>query len=185
MWYQTLRQTLCKQDCVLVTVAEIKGSAPRAIGSRMLVSSDQLHGSIGGGNLEFEATLTARKLLADKHKPGALNELYGLGPSLNQCCGGAVTLLYEVFKAAQIEWLEALQNQALPDNSAVLVTAVDNDTVGKWLVLPTGSRPPELPEEIHTAARVLTQEDYAVNRLVTAKDGRYLLEVISKNKINL
>ncbi len=184
MWYQTLQQTLCKQDCVLVTVAEIKGSAPRAIGSRMLVTSDRLDGSIGGGNLEFEATLSARKLLADAYRPGALNELYGLGPKLNQCCGGAVTLLYEVFNAAEFDWLEALQNQQLPD-SAVLVTAIDNDNVGKWIVIPTGSRPAELPQQVHIAALSLTREENAVNQLVPTRDGRYLLEVIRKNKIKL
>ena len=42
-------------DVVLVDVAEAKGSTPREAGAFMVVAMDALHGTIGGGQLEFLA----------------------------------------------------------------------------------------------------------------------------------
>jgi len=56
----------CRRDripCVLVTVLAAKGSTPRAAGSKMLVTADALYDSIGGGQLEHQATARARELL--------------------------------------------------------------------------------------------------------------------------
>ena len=47
----------------LVTVAATRGSAPREAGTRMIVSAGALHGTIGGGHLEFEAIRIARDAL--------------------------------------------------------------------------------------------------------------------------
>ena len=78
---------------VLVTVTQVDGSAPRAPGAKMLVTADGLHGTIGGGRLEHEATTAARKLLAEHGGPCI--ERVALGPRLGQCCGGAVVLCFE------------------------------------------------------------------------------------------
>jgi xanthine dehydrogenase accessory factor len=82
--------------CVLLTVVETKGSTPREASTKMVVSADQQFGTIGGGNLEFQAIAEARKLLAAS-SDAALMENYPLGPALAQCCGGAVTVLLEPF----------------------------------------------------------------------------------------
>lgn len=58
-------------------------------------------GTIGGGALEFEAAKRARTLLVQGGR-GARVERLALGPNLGQCCGGAVTLAYEVFDAAAL-----------------------------------------------------------------------------------
>jgi len=39
----------------LVTIIEVRGSAPRGVGTAMLVAGQELTGTIGGGRLEFEA----------------------------------------------------------------------------------------------------------------------------------
>ena len=83
---------------ILVTVAKVVGSAPRAPGAKMLVTPDQSFDTIGGGHLEMRAidiaramlTLPAGTLAAERH----LQRL-ALGPSLGQCCGGAVHLAFE------------------------------------------------------------------------------------------
>ena len=62
-WPGQLLATLEAQPCVLVTLNLILGSAPRESGSRMIVTSADLHGSIGGGNLEYTAIQTAREML--------------------------------------------------------------------------------------------------------------------------
>ncbi len=46
---------------VLVTVTEVRGHAPREAGAKMVVSLDDVWGSVGGGNLEATAVARARE----------------------------------------------------------------------------------------------------------------------------
>ena len=66
----------------------------------MLVAETLIEGTIGGGALEFEAIARARFLLGDARadtSPWQRQVVhYPLGPSLGQCCGGHVRLLFEV-----------------------------------------------------------------------------------------
>jgi xanthine dehydrogenase accessory factor len=82
-----------------VVVAAVKGSSPREVGAAMLVWADGQSGTIGGGALEWQATKRARTLLATG---GTSFDTQALGPALNQCCGGAVTLVTEVFTPATL-----------------------------------------------------------------------------------
>ncbi|NDR57000.1 xanthine dehydrogenase accessory protein XdhC [Aliiruegeria sabulilitoris] len=82
-----------------VVVAAIAGSAPREAGASMLVWQDGQSGTIGGGQLELEATLAARESLRSGK---ATLRRVPLGPALGQCCGGAVTLATEVFDAKSL-----------------------------------------------------------------------------------
>jgi len=86
-------------DYVLITVSQVRGSAPRSVGAKMLVTAQGQFDSIGGGHLEHKAIAHARQLLqVDASATG--NELsfedYALGASLGQCCGGQVQLMYEL-----------------------------------------------------------------------------------------
>lgn len=76
---------------VVVEVIATRGSAPREAGTRMLVTARQVRGTVGGGHLEFKAIESARALLA-AGGAGPIEQHYPLGPTLGQCCGGAVTL---------------------------------------------------------------------------------------------
>ena len=49
--------------CVLVTVAATRGSVPREAGTKMVVTEDATFGTIGGGQLEYEALRSAREML--------------------------------------------------------------------------------------------------------------------------
>ncbi|WP_149587324.1 xanthine dehydrogenase accessory protein XdhC [Tabrizicola flagellatus] len=94
---------------VRVVIAGVEGSSPREVGASMLVWADGQSGTIGGGALEYEAAAKARGLLAGRpptpsllHGGGRearLVERIALGPSLGQCCGGAVVLWTELFEA--------------------------------------------------------------------------------------
>lgn len=90
-------QRLPQADGVLVQVAETKGSAPREPGAWMVVWPDALTGTIGGGNLEFDAVAQARAMLRGQAGAPAHGEMrrFALGPSLGQCCGGIVMLRFE------------------------------------------------------------------------------------------
>jgi xanthine dehydrogenase accessory factor len=87
-----------------IVIAAHDGSTPREVGASMLVWADGQSGTIGGGALEHEATLTARKRLA--HSNVKHVDRIALGPTLGQCCGGAVTLLCEMFDATLMPVIE-------------------------------------------------------------------------------
>ncbi|WP_448623738.1 xanthine dehydrogenase accessory protein XdhC [Geodermatophilus sp. URMC 64] len=84
---------------VLVTVAAVRGHAPREAGAKMVVAADRTWCTVGGGNLEAVAIARARAML-----DGAGSEPELLTVALSdkapyqhgvQCCGGEVTLLLE------------------------------------------------------------------------------------------
>ncbi|MFT5535339.1 MAG: xanthine dehydrogenase accessory factor [Burkholderiaceae bacterium] len=82
---------------VLVTVASVAGSAPREAGATMLVTQDSQRDTIGGGHLELRACEIARAMLMFPESRRL--ERFALGPSLGQCCGGVVQLVFEYVKA--------------------------------------------------------------------------------------
>ncbi len=79
---------------VLVTVAAVQGSVPREPGAKMLVFAASQAGTVGGGHLELRALEIARTMLLDGTGVSRLQR-FALGPSLGQCCGGAVHLVFE------------------------------------------------------------------------------------------
>jgi xanthine dehydrogenase accessory factor len=86
---------------VLVTVAEVRGHAPRDPGAKMVVGATQTWGSVGGGNLEETAVRRARELMAAGGRRVEMLESR-LNPHERhehgrQCCGGEVRLLLESF----------------------------------------------------------------------------------------
>lgn len=82
-----------------VVIAAHDGSSPREVGAAMLVWAGGQIGTIGGGALEWEATTRARAMLDGG---GARLDREALGPKLGQCCGGAVTVLTEVYDAGNL-----------------------------------------------------------------------------------
>ncbi len=83
-----------QRPAVVVELRSVQGSVPREAGTRMLVAQDEVIGTIGGRHLEWMAMHTARELLAGR-TPWPAPVRVALGPSLGQCCGGAVDLAYE------------------------------------------------------------------------------------------
>jgi xanthine dehydrogenase accessory factor len=88
-----------RQPGVLVTVADVRGHAPRAAGAKMVVAAERVWGTIGGGNLEATATARARGQLGGEG-PATRLETVALSDRAPhehglQCCGGEVTLLFE------------------------------------------------------------------------------------------
>lgn len=79
-------------SAIWIEITATRGSTPRDTGTVMTVSRDDTEGTIGGGALEYAAIATARKMLTAGQAQHA--ETIPLGPTLGQCCGGAVTLAY-------------------------------------------------------------------------------------------
>lgn len=80
----------------VVEVRGAKGSVPREDGTRMLVTADAVLGTIGGGHLELQAIAQARSGFVGE-------QAIALGPTLGQCCGGALTLRFTPL-AAVSDW---------------------------------------------------------------------------------
>jgi xanthine dehydrogenase accessory factor len=98
---------LLHRPAVLVTVARTEGSVPREAGTRMLVGTDSVAGTIGGGHLDLQAIARARGLLADA-VTAPQDLAIALGPTLGQCCGGVVTLRHSRLDAqALAAWPQA------------------------------------------------------------------------------
>jgi xanthine dehydrogenase accessory factor len=99
-WLDALRGLRdSRTPAVIVTLAMVRGHAPRNGGAKMVVSPDELFGTVGGGNLEATAVDRARAMLASGTGEPELLTLtlsdkavteYGV-----QCCGGEVTMLLE------------------------------------------------------------------------------------------
>ncbi len=105
-WLQSLRDRLAQGEPVArVTVAAVKGSAPREAGASILIGSDWEEGTIGGGHLELMAINLARDLLARDIASPRLDR-FPLGASLGQCCGGIVELWFERWSGVDLAFVE-------------------------------------------------------------------------------
>ncbi|MFK0236238.1 xanthine dehydrogenase accessory protein XdhC [Streptomyces vinaceus] len=98
-----------REPGVLVTVATVRGHAPRRAGAKLVVGRTETWGSIGGGNIEAVAIDRARELIgASAAEPESEPELmeFALNDKVTgrhgvQCCGGAVTVLLEPLPVVQ------------------------------------------------------------------------------------
>ena len=145
-------QLLQTQNAVLVTIDSFEGSSPREVGAWMLVLAGDVHGTVGGGNLEFQAIAHARELLAaqagtqvstqDMQRPDALRR-YPLGPSLGQCCGGVVHLKFSCIPAGNAIKIEAARAvfTASKAQNALKIALFGGGHVGKALVNVLGALP--------------------------------------------
>lgn len=94
-----LLDTLPLGPAILVTVGRTWGSVPREAGTWMAVTDREVIGTIGGGHLEWDAIRLARETLASGASSPVVRQI-ALGPSLGQCCGGRVELIWEAVGAA-------------------------------------------------------------------------------------
>ncbi|WAL93294.1 xanthine dehydrogenase accessory protein XdhC [Streptomyces sp. Je 1-369] len=98
-----------RESGVLVTVATVRGHAPREAGAKLVVGHSETWGSIGGGNVEAVAIDRAREMLAAGEAVTAKAATAKVEPELMdfalndkvtnqhgvQCCGGTVSILLE------------------------------------------------------------------------------------------
>ena len=93
---------------ILITVTHTQGSVPREAGTWMVVTPTGIAGTLGGGNVEFQAIGYARQFkLGDD-----ATKRFALGPSLGQCCGGVMDLSFEVISQDQLTALQANLDKA-------------------------------------------------------------------------
>jgi xanthine dehydrogenase accessory factor len=145
-WLKPLREwplasmQALQRDAVLVRImlAAVRGSAPREPGTVMLMTQSGTLGTIGGGQLEWQALAAARALLAEGS--AARLQRVVLGTQLAQCCGGVVELWLERYTRADLPLLrEALKAARM--GPAALLSTISEATVLREVVheAPVGS----------------------------------------------
>jgi len=148
-WFEALKKAVSGDSAaVLVTVIAVDGSVPREPGATLVVSADSTKGTIGGGNLEYSAIARARTMFDDVNSEQECLKL-SLGPSLGQCCGGRVELLFERM-SSKTKWFTEL-------TTGHEFAALDNDENAKWLFRQLDS----------TAAIVATPDDFRKQTFVS------------------
>jgi xanthine dehydrogenase accessory factor len=143
-WRQLADILSAHKAAAMIGVHEVKGSAPREAGARMVVRPDgAFHGSIGGGQLELKMLGIAREMLGSGRAEARLID-QALGPDLGQCCGGRVKILVETFDTrdlAPVKRLAALEDKGvfvlecrLADGRVAreIASSVGDDTWTQW-----------------------------------------------------
>lgn len=139
------------EPATLVSVAGVRGSAPREVGARMLVSCDETLGTIGGGQLEYQCARIGWNLLnTHGERPAMSLRKFPLGADCGQCCGGVVDVLFEKLTAASA-WvcdLRDARNRGIP--AAVLSWSAKGGELRRAVVTNDDALP-----KIHGAEPVL------------------------------
>lgn len=137
-WIEDLRQLAERgEPAFMVTVAHVRGSAPRESGAKMLVTASELAGTIGGGQLEYQCTRIACDGLrgaGEAEAAQAFIRRFPLGASCGQCCGGVAEILFEKIDSASREWisdLAACYRERIP---AVVATSLQDARPVKHII---------------------------------------------------
>jgi xanthine dehydrogenase accessory factor len=92
----------------LIGIHEVRGSTPREAGARMIVRPDgAFHGTIGGGQLEWEMLRQAGEALQQGRGPARFVSRRS-GPISASAAAGWVSVLVETFDRRDVDALEAL-----------------------------------------------------------------------------
>ncbi len=174
-------------DAVLVTVLSGSGSTPRDAGAKMVVAVDGIHGTIGGGELEFQAIDVARGMLRARGERQARR--FPLGATLGQICGGAANLVFERVPA-DAEWVRVLAAWHEAGTPCVAVTPSGEREEGHllvsaaatWGTLGDGARD---AQALEAARRMLAGSDAAPRALPLGDGGTGVFEPLRPVDFNV
>lgn len=153
------------RDLCLATIVNRVGSAPRELGASFLVRADgSIRGTIGGGRLEGEVTVAARRALAEGRAELLHYRLRGADVAEGQMiCGGDVDVFLEPVRAADPDArtiFAAAAQAALSGGRGLMVTPILTGAcpgqAGRKLLLRQGHQPvggiaaaPEIAGDLH------------------------------------
>ena len=123
--YHQLAEVLRQDAAVLATVIEVKGSAPREVGAKMLVYAiDRAWGTIGGGAGEAKVIQQARIVLETGEKQSVEIDLSGFADRETQgICGGWMRVWVERWTGeAAIERVNQILDRLTAGQEVTLVT---------------------------------------------------------------
>jgi xanthine dehydrogenase accessory factor len=162
--------------CVLVTIVEVHGSAPREPGAKMLVHADGIIGSIGGGSLEYRAIEAACLMLANPGDERISLQRFALGPGLRQCCGGQVRVSFERLSGDSERLLR--QWAGIADQPHVVVTDLSWHAARKTLMRTDAAEINELPFTVRQAVRTHLARRRPPRLIELSSGDAYLVECV-------
>lgn len=173
-------------DTVLVTVAATRGSAPREVGAKMIVTASETFGTIGGGQLEYRCARIAFDALQDDggERPGTEFRRFALGSGLGQCCGGVVEILFERIEAAGCAWLDQLAAWYGERKAAVVVTGASQKILVSADAEFAEGTAPDNDSVVATAREILAGRQSAMTER-RAGDGLTLYEPVCDSHFNI
>ncbi len=87
---------------VLVTVVAAKGSVPRGVGSKMIVTANEIYGTVGGGAVESVVVSEARGVLSAQKARVVSHDLDDAeGADTGMVCGGKMDFFIEPMNPPQ------------------------------------------------------------------------------------
>ncbi|MBZ5735102.1 XdhC family protein [Nocardioides sp. TRM66260-LWL] len=137
-----------RRTAALATVTSVRGSAPREVGSAMLVRDDgTVVGSVSGGCVEGAVYELGREAIATGRP---VREQYGIadeaGIAIGLTCGGEIEVFVEPVSPAafpELEAVAALVDAQRPVAIATVVEHPDVAVVGRRLLVGVDDQPSE------------------------------------------
>jgi xanthine dehydrogenase accessory factor len=164
-WIDELSDLAAANEAVvMVTIVALRGSAPREVGAKMLVTQRETIGTIGGGQLEHQCTRIAVRMLAGEECSSVRN--FPLGSAMGQCCGGVVDVLFEPLASGLPEWLRDLRALHGQRERAALLSHIGSDR--KYVLAAnrrTGASAGSLPAAIQKQTMVMLDAGDCAMRL--------------------
>ena len=164
------------QSVELVSVVESSGSTPRGAGAMLAVFADgTTNGTVGGGNVEYEATSLAKELLPKgEHALRYFRFVQGDAASLGMVCGGDVRLHFQYLPAGDAAAIAVFRR----------LMELTGESLGAWLVRHfegehvTGMRVLSAADPINSALSPFMRE-----RPVLTEDGWFSIPVVRPGKV--
>ena len=180
-WIEELSDlTAGGERVVVVTVAGIRGSAPREVGAKMIVTENETLGTIGGGQLEYQCTRIAFDMLGDDESPRLRK--FPLGTSLGQCCGGVVDILFEPIATGLPGWLRDLRALHGQREPAVIATHIDGEQL-KYVITACGAFGPAAEK---AGEDVVAMARYGLEtRRIAHRSDDWFLELVVGSDLNI
>lgn len=169
---------------MLLAVVSVRGSTPREVGARMIVTETETIGTIGGGQLEYQCVQLACKQLRNLPvKPSQRTRRFALGANCGQCCGGVVEVMFEILAAENDGWLPALHDCYQRRQPVVLASALKGS--GHKLLV-TKSDHQVIPKAASCSAEAISAaRAVLLSRGGSVVSGDYFLEAVRESDFNV
>lgn len=185
-WVQDLADlTSTSTPAVLLTIATVRGSVPREVGARMIITADETIGTIGGGQFEYQCVKIAVAQLraGDAFENEIDSRRFVLGANCGQCCGGVVEVLFEKLVDVNSTWVSALVASYQRREAVALITGLTKPH-RRFLLSDAGCHS---YDDLETCPLSILK---AAEKLLAARDGanvvdNYLLEPVRESEFNV
>jgi len=175
------------EPSVLVTVASVRGSAPREVGAKMIVTANETIGTIGGGQLEYQcAQIACEQLKKGCVASARLFRRFVLGANCGQCCGGVVEMMFESTQASESVWQSQLPRlvESRDQRTSIVMATSTKEPGLKFLIAESSSGPfgecSGCPDPVVTAANKMLADNSEAQMV-----DDFLLEPVRPTALNI